>query len=33
MKKNRKFTLKITSFILTLMYIIWAVCFINLIAS
>lgn len=32
MKINRKNAIKITSFILTFMYIIWAICFINIIA-
>lgn len=32
MDKNRKNAIKITSCILTFMYIIWAICFINLIA-
>ncbi len=33
MNINRKKAIKITSFILTFMYVIWAICFINLITS
>lgn len=33
MRKIRKIAIKITSVILTLMYFIWAICFINIIAN